>query len=127
MLHCSLPRQDYPFDVWYFVTGIVGVAVALNIISIVWAFWRRQTLRRGPNPRQAKSDGGISLLRLPSAIVTASRIVAFRWRIPKVNMSILETFLTCVYLMALLIWEFVNSESLCVSCALEYRLNSYDI
>lgn len=103
--------QDYPIDIAYFVVAIIGLATALNILSIFWAFYRRHTMRRGPvSAKPTSSAGQISLLRLPSALLTASRIFAFRLRLPAIHMSLLETLLTCIYLMALLIWQFANSE-----------------
>ena len=80
----------------------------LNIFSILWAFKRRRDLKR-PSSLPAASSGKVSLKRLPAAALTASRILAFRWRIPAVSMTLLEVFLTSMYLMAVLIWEFVNS------------------
>lgn len=80
----------------------------LNILSIMWAFKRRWALKRPASP-QVPSSGKVSLRRVPAAALTASRIVAFRWRIPAVNMTLLEIFMTAMYLMAVMIWEFVNS------------------
>ncbi|KAI0701818.1 ferric reductase NAD binding domain-containing protein [Cytidiella melzeri] len=54
----------------------------------------------------------ISLTNIPSALISATRIAAFRLRIPSINLSVLEAILTAIYLMALLIWQFSNTEDL---------------
>ncbi|KAI0347145.1 hypothetical protein BDW22DRAFT_1425211 [Trametopsis cervina] len=105
-------EHDYPFDLWYFIAGVVGVAVAFNVISIVWAFMRRQhsaAPSKGPQPIGQKS-----LWRLPSAILSGIRIVAFRWRFPLIKLSVLEGWLTAIYLVAILIWEFANTQNLLI-------------
>ena len=112
IVECSYGmRQAYPVDIWYFLASTVGVAAILNIASVIWAFWRRRSTQRsyisGDVP--ASKTNGICA-RLANCIVTGIRIVALRWRIPTIRLSILEAFLTSMYLMALLIWTFVNSE-----------------
>ncbi|KAF7789296.1 hypothetical protein EIP86_000240 [Pleurotus ostreatoroseus] len=100
-----------PKQLWWFLACTIGVAMFLNIFSILWAFKRRRDLKRPSSP-PAASSGKVSLKRLPAAALTASRILAFRWRIPAVSMTLLEVFLTSMYLMAVLIWEFVNTSNL---------------
>ena len=100
--------QQSPKQLWYFVACTIGLAMFLNILSILWAFKRRWALKRS-SPPSVSSTGRVSLRRAPAAALTASRILAFRWRIPAVNMTLMEVFLTSMYLMAVLIWEFVHS------------------
>jgi hypothetical protein len=47
--------------------------------------------------------------RLSSAVVAASRIFAFRWRIPYLSMTVLEAVITIGYMLALFLWDFTNS------------------
>ncbi|THH32758.1 hypothetical protein EUX98_g1466 [Antrodiella citrinella] len=51
----------------------------------------------------------MSTHRTPAAILTATRIVAFRWRIPAVNMTLLEVLLSIMYFVVLFCLEFTNS------------------
>ncbi|KAJ3540668.1 hypothetical protein NM688_g6196 [Phlebia brevispora] len=86
----------------------------LNIFSVLWAFKRRHTLKRADRAAVTRSNGSVSIRRLPSAVLTAARIFAFRWHVPAVNMTLLEVLLTSLYLMAVLIWEFVNTQDLVI-------------
>ncbi len=108
-------NQDYPKDIWYFLACTVGVAALLNIVSVVWAFWRRQAFRRERALAQSPTSINVGthgiFHRVANAIISTSRIVAFRLRLPAVRLSVLEALLTAIYLMALLIWTFVNSTS----------------
>ena len=103
----------------YFVFAFVGAAIIINLWSVVWAFWRRHRLAKGEHtpPSRTKgehappsSNGQVRLGRLPAAVLTASRIVAFRLRIPAVNLYLLEILLSSFYLMALMLWTFCNSK-----------------
>ena len=53
----------------------------------------------------------MSWLRLPAAVLAASRIAAFRWRIPYVNMTVLEFVMTIAYMAALFVWDFTRCTS----------------
>lgn len=112
--YSHVPRQAYPVDIWYFLASTVGVAAILNIASVIWAFWRQRSTQRSYTSGDvlASQTHGICA-RLANSIVTGIRIVAFRWRVPAIRLSVLEAFLTSIYLMALLLWTFVNSESFC--------------
>ena len=83
----------------------------------MWAWKRRRTLRRkklglprgGATAVASDADNGrVSLKRLPSAVLAAVRIPAFRWRIPYVSMTILELFLTIGFSVGILVWDFVH-------------------
>lgn len=60
--------------------------------------------------RTPRAPDKVDLRRLPAAALAASRIVAFRWRIPHVSMTVLEAFLTVMYMLGLFLWDFLNSE-----------------
>ncbi|PSS35471.1 hypothetical protein PHLCEN_2v1626 [Hermanssonia centrifuga] len=104
-----------PKHIWYFLSCTIAVAMFINLASVAWAFHRRRVLRRGGDrPQPHPRNGKVSLRRLPSAVVTASRIFAFRWRIPHVHMYVIEVLLTAIYLLVTLLWEFVNSNNLTI-------------
>lgn len=55
----------------------------------------------------------VSWRRLPLAIDTAFKVVAFRWTVPyglNYVLSLSEVFFTVGYLAALMIWTFIYSE-----------------
>ncbi|THG97143.1 hypothetical protein EW026_g4808 [Hermanssonia centrifuga] len=104
-----------PKHIWYFLSCTIAVATFINLASVAWAFHRRRVLRRGgERPPFRPRNGKVSLRRLPNAVLTASRIFSFRWRIPHVNMYVIEALLTAIYLLATLLWEFVNSNNLSI-------------
>ncbi len=102
------------YHAWWLYTGVIGAAIFLNIFSIFWAWKRRHALRRPtPNPStkdgtseasrsRGSGNGRISLRRLPISVLTASRIVAFRKRIPFVEGSLTEIVLSLAYFAALM-------------------------
>jgi ferric-chelate reductase len=109
----TVSLQEYPKRVWYILTGAIALATVINILS---AFWRFTRVRGGPSVAKTWSPSvrarGPSLRRIPAAMLTASRILAFRWRIlmgTSYSMSLLEAFITLVYLAILLIHDFVHS------------------
>ncbi|KAI0092058.1 ferric reductase NAD binding domain-containing protein [Irpex rosettiformis] len=110
-------EHQYPIDIWYFLASTVGVAAVLNVASVIWAFWRRQEVRRGTTSGivSGKAQTNGIFTRLAYAAVAASRIVAFRWRVPTIRLSILEALLTAIYLMALLIWLLANTQQLTIT------------
>ncbi|GJE89774.1 NADPH oxidase family protein [Phanerochaete sordida] len=107
------------FRMWFLDTGVIGFATVINVVSVMWAWKQRRSLRRRSSNTSTNrstvdtSPGGggrISLRRLPAAALALIRIPAFRWRIPLVNMTLLELFLTLNYLAALLILDVVYSQ-----------------
>ena len=96
----------------------------LNLFSVYWAWKRRHALRRGAIPSVNKPRNGQTMdveratasparktdwRNLPYTISTASRIIAFRRRIPHVSMTMLEVSLTFFYILALLLFTFLHS------------------
>ncbi len=105
--------QEYPKQIWYLIVCIIAVATANNIVSIIWAWYRRRharTERFGPTSLPRK--GTLSYWLIPSAIIGAYRIVAFRLRIPAISMTLLDVLLGCIYILALFTWCFANSSSI---------------
>lgn len=111
----------YAEEIWWLETSIIGFATLVNLFSVYWAWRRGRALRRpGYSGSKGSKTGDISVgdkvfvTRLPAAVLTASRIVAFRWRIPYVNMTVLELFLTIAYMAALFIWDFTRCASIII-------------
>lgn len=115
---------QYINSTWWIFTGIIGLAMVLNLFSIFWAWRSRHALRRPPPPQSSDSEnsrattpgqGKASLRRLPNAILTSIRIVAFRWRVPFLSGTILELFLAFSYLAILFVYALIQSK-LIISC-----------
>ncbi|OCH90968.1 hypothetical protein OBBRIDRAFT_875289 [Obba rivulosa] len=103
----------YAKELWYLVGSVIGVAVAIHGSSIVWAWHARRSSRRQDESRSPQArEAAVSLWHLPGAILTASRIGALRWRIPFTELTVLEALLTAIYLAAILVWEFANTQDL---------------
>ncbi|KAI0315976.1 FAD-binding domain-containing protein [Amylostereum chailletii] len=114
-LHAIKHRGEfvYPIQVWYLELSALALATLINITCILWAKLYVRYGRKLASGDQAK--GRASLWRLPAAVLTAWRVVAFRWRIPlgrTFTMSVFEVFITSIYMAALLIWEFVHTDNL---------------
>lgn len=106
------------YHTWWIYTGVIGAAIVLNIFSILWAWKRRHALRR-PNPNLSmksstseenrsggSGNGRISLRRLPVSVLTASRIVGFRKRIPFVEGNLTEIVMSSAYFAILMAFTF---------------------
>ncbi|KAL4242036.1 Ferric/Cupric Reductase Transmembrane Component [Abortiporus biennis] len=108
----KLGERVYPKNIWYLVVTVIGVAMICNIISMLWSWKRRRTVRKPEIYSPTQRPKSISVRRLPAAIITASRIFSFRWRLPAVSMTFLEIILTCIYIVALFTYCFANTQNL---------------
>ena len=110
----------YAEEFVWFTVGLVGVAMALNLYSVLWALWRRRRLSRGDVPSPAsRREPRSGLARLSGAVLTSWNIFLYRWRIPAVNMYVLEVLLSVAYITAMLLWTFN------LSVTGEYDLEEY--
>ncbi|KAI0763877.1 hypothetical protein BC629DRAFT_1596825 [Irpex lacteus] len=112
------------YHTWWIYTGVIGAAIVLNIFSILWAWKRRHALRRPNSNHTMKSstseanrsggsgNGRISLRRLPVSVLTASRIVAFRKRIPFVEGNLTEVVMSSAYFAILMAFTFKDYKTL---------------
>lgn len=103
-------------------TSVIGFAILLNIFSIYWAWSRRHELRRGALSQPSSSEKKVldsekattervrkaEWRNVPDALFAASRIIGLRMRVPHIPMTILEIFLTFVYLLAVFLFNFLN-------------------
>ena len=93
----------------------------MNIFSLWWAWRRRHLLRKGAliqaqkkvsadtEKASAQPQGKSEWRNLPAAILTGSRIVGLRWRIPHVSMTMVELFLTVGFMVTVFVLNFINS------------------
>ncbi|KAI0782612.1 ferric reductase NAD binding domain-containing protein [Abortiporus biennis] len=108
--------NTYPRNIWVVVLCVLGVVIVYNIIYTLWAWRRRSTSSQRSqlftSSSQGQSHKTSGFTRIPAAILTASRIFSFRLRIPLVNMTFLEIFLTLGYIVLLVSYCFVNTQGL---------------
>ncbi|KIM25520.1 hypothetical protein M408DRAFT_315075 [Serendipita vermifera MAFF 305830] len=112
-------RAEYPKQVWYFVGAGLGALVLCNLFYILRVRLRKGKLMEnrhittGDNEKHTGvGRGPASWRRLPLAIDSAFKIVAFRWTVPyglNYVLSLSEVFFTVGYLTALMIWTFIYS------------------
>ncbi|KAI0353508.1 hypothetical protein OH77DRAFT_1458037 [Trametes cingulata] len=103
----------YIEHVWYGLLGLLGLATIINVSFLTWATYRRYKSRSGRTSapsHSSLSSRRLALRRIPHAILAGSRIVSFRWRIPHIDMTLLELVLTLVYLGGCLAWSFAPRE-----------------
>ncbi|KAI0698525.1 hypothetical protein C8T65DRAFT_660475 [Cerioporus squamosus] len=109
--------SSHPEDVWYGILALLALATIANAWYLAWVTYRRYRSRRGTfqnSTKTASPDGMrmMSLRRVPHAILSASRIVGFRWRIPGLELMIVEVLFTVAYLGACLVWCFAPVDGL---------------
>ncbi|VDC02562.1 unnamed protein product [Peniophora sp. CBMAI 1063] len=102
---------EYPIQVWYLNLSVLALATVINGVTIAWTKLSPRFFPRGGSTRQ----DAVAVSRVPAALLAGWRILAFRWRVPLgslVDASLFEAFVVCVYMAALLIWEFVHTNNL---------------
>ncbi|KAI0916552.1 hypothetical protein AcV5_003008 [Taiwanofungus camphoratus] len=110
--------REYPDEVWYFLACFIGTLAIFN-----WGSWAISKLSSKLSKKSAMdAEGGagatnqrISLRRIPSAIANAYRVIAFRWTLQIGNsytLNMAEVFVTCAYIIAIFVWEFINTTDL---------------
>lgn len=110
--------REYPKELWYFLAALLfTVALFQSVAFLAVKILRRNRTRQESN-FDSEADGvavnnQISLRRIPSAIVNAFRVVAFRSTInigQSYSLNLAEVTLTCAYIIALFTWTFINSK-----------------
>ena len=104
-------------NAYYGWLSLLAVATVMNACFIAWALHRRFRGKASAASGSAQLNGRLSLRRLPHAILTWSRIVGFRLRIPRVEMNLIEFALSIMYLAGCLAFTFAPSKS-CTSIRL---------
>lgn len=106
--------KGYPKEVWWFVACFIALVSLCQFGSWV-ANKISKTLRKadaeaGTDP----SRGRFSVRHIPRAVINAYRVVAFRWTLnigSSYTLNMADLVVSCAYLIALFIWEFINSSS----------------
>ncbi|RDX55459.1 hypothetical protein OH76DRAFT_1524558 [Lentinus brumalis] len=102
--------SSHPEYVWYGILALLALATIANACYLSWVTYRRYRARRGASASSkatsADGAGGVSLRRVPQAVLSASRIFGFRWRIPGLELMIVEALFTVAYVGACLVWCF---------------------
>ena len=96
----------YPKHVVYYVASFIALMSVLHFLSLGY---RYATRKRGSN---ARLRTGISVLRLPAALVDSLRALVFRWTVPfgsSFTLSMAELTLSMCYIGLLFSWTFVGS------------------
>lgn len=114
-------QSKFVKQVWYLIGGVVALLICIRIARYL------HLLLTVPKPAQEKDKetkkvdleradpriGKISVRRLPLAIATAFRIVAFRWTITAGSFmvsSVSEAAFVLGYMASILIWLLVDSK-----------------
>ncbi|KAI0644002.1 iron reductase [Trametes meyenii] len=110
-------NKEYPREVWWLVASFIALVSLVQLAS-----WVISKLSSGPTPapKEGKdAEAGVTVRprrfswrRLPLAILNAYRVVAFRWTLQvgqSYTLNFAEVFVTVVYIVALFVWEFVNT------------------
>ncbi|THH32759.1 hypothetical protein EUX98_g1465 [Antrodiella citrinella] len=105
----ALGEQEFPKYLWYFYACVIAAAAMVNLCSMIWAWWRRRKYSSMTTSTITLRKGVVSSNRMPAAIISATRIVAFRWRIPSVDMTLLEVLLTITFMVIYFCFEWTNT------------------
>ncbi|KZT06675.1 iron reductase [Laetiporus sulphureus 93-53] len=107
--------NDYPKQVWYLVACFLFTISLCQFGS--WVVSRLSSKKRSSSNTDAEAGASIppkrfSIRNLPAAIVNTYRVMAFRWTLElgsSYTLNLAEVFVTCGYIIALFVWEFVNT------------------
>ncbi|KDQ18800.1 hypothetical protein BOTBODRAFT_170807 [Botryobasidium botryosum FD-172 SS1] len=125
-VHRLWQQTEYPKEVWWLVSAVIGVLALIHFSTSVldWIHIRRLSQskntavlveKQGAEPVLAAQSGKIALRRLPLSVVSALRIIAFRWSPPFAafhHLCVSEMTFVVGYTAALLTWCFVDSPDL---------------
>lgn len=119
---------EYPKQLWYFLAVLLFTVALCQFISFLAVKISRRrlvpaaTANASGGQADPETNGGaqvgphvkkaVSLRRIPSAIVNAFRVLAFRCTIhmgSSYSLNLAEVTLTFMYIIALFTWTFINS------------------
>ncbi|KAI0635358.1 iron reductase [Trametes polyzona] len=110
-------NKEYPRQVWWLIASFIALVSLLQFAS--WAIGKLSSWRSSPEKQRHDTEASgdplarrFSWRRLPLALVNVYRVVAFRWTIQlgqTYTLNLAEVFVTFGYIVALFIWEFVNT------------------
>ena len=113
---------EYPNETWYFIGCAIFLISLFHFVSLLWSLGRKSSLlsanQASDDPssegaRSPKPMASVSLRRIPLAITSAFRIAVFRSTVPlgsNFSMNLAESAIIGGYLIAMLVWEFINSK-----------------
>lgn len=104
---------EYPHQVWFFLAALLALVAFFQYSSLLFARLTTRWTRPRADAETPKRSQSLSWRRLPSALTNTFRIVAFRCTInigESYSISLAEVALTCMYIIALFTWDFINSE-----------------
>ncbi|KAL1938751.1 hypothetical protein VTO73DRAFT_11354 [Trametes versicolor] len=110
-------NKEYPREVWWFVASFIALVSVCQLVS--WAISKLSSgCPVGKQAGDAETAGQsnpphrFSWRRVPLAAVNLYRVVAFRWTLEigqSYTLNLAEVFVTIAYIVALFVWEFVNT------------------
>ncbi|KAF8575567.1 hypothetical protein K439DRAFT_1398065 [Ramaria rubella] len=112
---------EYPKQIWLLFASFIGLLTLFHIGALLLS-WRHkrnaQSYRALPNEEnfgneyaRSSSNTKASFRRIPSALATAFRIVAYRMPFPSGGghtLNVAEITISVGYIIALFTWEFIN-------------------
>ncbi|KAF8160384.1 ferric reductase NAD binding domain-containing protein [Mycena galopus ATCC 62051] len=101
----------YPKQVWYFLATFIVLVSACHAVSTLYAYL---TCKRGPPILDAPLRHGVSLNRLPLAILNLFRTITFRWSIViagSYTLNVADFLLAGMYCAVVFTWTFINSKN----------------
>ncbi|KAI0824776.1 hypothetical protein BC628DRAFT_1321773 [Trametes gibbosa] len=104
-------KQTNVGHVWYGILALLGLATTINALFLVWSMHRRYGFKQTRCTFSSRPLERVALRRVPHAVLSACRILAFRKRVPYIQMTLLELVLTVLYLGGCLVWSFVPEDS----------------
>jgi hypothetical protein len=102
---------------WYFLASLLVFIGTVRYSRLIW----HRLVRRTPSPSTIPSSEKTviqhhaSVRRIPTAAVNLFRILAFRSTVnvgQSFSINLAEVAVTCLYIIALFTWAFINSKSL---------------
>ncbi|KAI1792303.1 ferric reductase NAD binding domain-containing protein [Ganoderma leucocontextum] len=114
--------KAYPQQLWWLIASFIALIAVFQFGSWALAKCSRRTPSRGQKTADAEAGGdststgrAFSLRNVPTAIINAYRVVAFRWTLEigqSYTLNFAEVFVTVAYIVALYTWEFANTTNL---------------
>ncbi|KAH9853632.1 hypothetical protein C2E23DRAFT_777382 [Lenzites betulinus] len=105
-------KQTNVVHVWYGIFALLGLATIVNTLFLVWSTYRRYCLKHAHLAPLSRPSGKVALRRLPQAVLSSCRILAFRRRVPYIDATLLELALSVLYLGGCLVWSFAPEDNI---------------
>ncbi|KAM5543941.1 hypothetical protein V8D89_002558 [Ganoderma adspersum] len=117
--------EAYPEQLWWLVAAFIGLVAVCQFGA--WALAKCSRSRRPSKNSQKTTDTaeaggtpsaagrGFALRNVPTAVINAYRVVAFRWTLEigqSYTLNFAEVFVTVAYIVALFSWEFLGTTDL---------------